>query len=502
MMLLGLDGAIGADTAAPARTSAAFPFPSLLQDAAEQNQGTALVTLGNRLYWIVVVPVRAPVPIAFIAACIPVDNALLEKMRAISSAPHSIVMATITAAGRWNVEAHTSDYVNVDLPPASSSAQNAEIVTRSGDEYLVVSKSLQTAPGSRPVMAVLDYPLAQALGAYRSVIMPILVLLGLALLAALAGATLIVRHVARPLEALSEAARRIAAGDYAHPPKVERRDEFGHLADALTNMAQSIAERETALKGAIDAAELARREAVKANEAKSQFLANMSHELRTPLNAIVGFSEMLEQQVLGPVGVPRYVEYAHDILDSGHHLLGLVEHMLDLAEGESHRLNLVREPISPGVLLLEAANLHRGFADKSGVGLHLPDNLAEWPQIQGDAAKLRQGFADLLHNAVKFTPAGGAVTISGVSNRSRLSIRIVDNGVGIEHEQLTTVVRPFHRLRPAFDGQHQGAGLGLPFAKLIVELHGGVLTLSSTVGVGTTVAIELPALVGALHDAA
>jgi two-component system cell cycle sensor histidine kinase PleC len=323
--------------------------------------------------------------------------------------------------------------------------------------------------------------------------MPLLILLALSLVAAVAGTTFIVRHVARPLEELAASARRIASGDYTHPPQFSQRDEVGHLSDALINMTQSIADREQALKSAIGSAEISRAEAVRANEAKSQFLANMSHEFRTPLNAIVGFSEMLQQQVLGAIGVAKYRDYAGDIHDSGARLLQLVERMLDLAEAESQQLVLSCKPVSVGTLLLEAANLHRGFAEQSGVRIEVPAGLAEWPQIEGDAQKLGQAFSNLIHNAIKFTPAGGDVRISGRGAGGRIAIVISDTGIGVAPGQLEEIVRPFHRLRSATDGQHQGAGLGLPFAKVVIELHGGSFALSSEVGVGTTVSIELAA---------
>ncbi|HEV2560982.1 MAG TPA: ATP-binding protein [Rhizomicrobium sp.] len=502
MMLVGLDGGISADTTAPQRSGDAFPFASLLQAAAENNEGTALATLGGQIYWIVVVPVRAPVPIAFIAACIPVNDALLEKLREISSTKRSVVLASLGPDGRWIVGAKSAASArHFHLPTAAHLTQSeASLANERGSEYLTVTAPLKTAAGSAPVVAIMDYPLDEALAAYRSLIAPMLFVLIFGLLAALAGAMLIVRSVSRPLEVLASAAKRIAGGDYSPPPRLEQRDELGHLADALANMTQSIAEREAALKSAMEAMEMARNQAVQANDAKSQFLANMSHEFRTPLNAIVGFSEMMEQQVLGPIGTARYAEYAHDIHTSGQHLRGLVDRMLDLAEAESQRLTIARVPVSPGHMLRECVSALELFARQSGVRVHLREDAM--PLVEGDEAKLRQAFVNLIHNAIKFTPAGGEVEISAAARNNRLAIRIADNGIGMEPELLPTVVRPFHRLRHAFDGQHQGAGIGLPFAKVVIELHGGSLLLSSAVGVGTTVLIELPVAAGALTNAA
>jgi len=267
-------------------------------------------------------------------------------------------------------------------------------------------------------------------------------------------------------------------------------------------MTQSISERENALCDAVEAMEIAKDEAVRANDAKSQFLSNMSHELRTPLNAVVGFSEMIEQQVLGPVGVPRYADYARDIHGAGNHLLGLVERMLDLAQAQSHRLVLAREQLSPGAQMMDGIVRLMPFAEKSGVRMVFSDDPERWPHIDGDSIKLRQAFFNLLHNAVRFTPAGGVVTISSNAEGGKLTISIADSGIGMEPELLATVVRPFHRMRPAFDGQHQGAGLGLPFAKVVVELHGGSLALESHVGQGTIVTIVLPVAARTLSSAA
>ena len=504
MQLIGLDGSIEADTAAPNAANQSFPFPKLLQIGSANENGTALGTIDGKVYWIVVVPVRAPVPIAFIAAFIPMDGVLLEQLRAISAVPQSIALATIDANGRWKLAAQSSHYRgNIALPQSGRQLSALSTVLSNGDgEHLTITAPFQTVPGSAPVALIVDYPLDEALAVYRTVITAMLIALVLALLAALAGAMLIVRGMSRPLETLAAVARRIAAGDYTPPPPFKQRDEVGHLADALGNMTRSIAEREAALMGAVESMDVTRREAVLANEAKSQFLTNMSHELRTPLNAIVGFSEMLEQQILGPVGVPRYVDYARDIRDSGKYLLGLIERMLDLAGAESGKLAIVREAISPGILLRESVILLRSFADKIGVEISLPDDAMTWPLILGDAPRLRQAFVNIIHNAVKFSPKSSEVTITAAIDGSQLHLRITDRGAGIDPKLLSTVVRPFHRLRSALDGREQGMGVGLPLAKAIIELHGGTLALDSAPDVGTTVCIVLPLMADALQNAA
>ncbi|MGQ0740982.1 MAG: ATP-binding protein [Alphaproteobacteria bacterium] len=504
MLLIGLQGEIAADTRQAGGPDGKFPFPKLLQAAASADKGTALAAIDGYIYWIVVVPVRAPVPIAFIAAFIPVDNGLLEKLRSIASLPRSITLATKAMDGTWTIAAQSADRVGL-LPPTSY-ADTGQAVSHAtaadGREYLSVVGRLQTLAESAPVVAVVAYPLHEALAVYRTIVTAMLVILILALLAALGGAMFIVRGVSRPLEGLAAVAQRIASGDYTPPPVFRQRHEVGRLGNALREMTSAIAEREAALTGAIESMEIALAQAVTANEAKSQFLTNMSHEFRTPLNAILGFSGMLEQQVFGPLGQGRYVEYARDIQLSANHLLALVQRMLDLAEAAAGRLQIAHDSIAPGVLLRESVILLKPFSEKSGVRILLASEATQWPRMAGDAAKMRQAFINLLHNAVKFSPAGAEVTISGAVKQERLTVRICDRGAGIEPDLLPIIVRPFHRLRSSLDGRQQGAGVGLPFAKAIIELHGGKLVLESTPNVGTTAIIELPLAAEPMRHAA
>lgn len=505
MMLVGLDGKITADTTSENAVGTTFPFYDLIDTASANDQGTSLAVLDGAVYWIVVVPVRAPVPIAFIAACVPVNDALLEKLRQLSPISQSLAIATTNASGQWAIVSKTAGYSpSVRFAsPTTLMPENSVVATEQKGDHLAMMARLTTSKTSRPVVAVLDYSVAEALSSYRVVITPMLLVLGGALIVTLLGAMLIAHGVSRPLEALASTARRIAKGDYTLMPPIGRRDEIGELSSALNNMTQSIAERETALKGAVSSLELARNQAVKASEAKAQFLSNMSHELRTPLNAIIGFSEMIHRQMLGPITVPRYVEYARHVFDSGAHLLVQVQEMLDLSDAESGKLVLSRKHVQPGRLLAASLETLAPLAAKSKVKLEILGDIGSWPLVDADAAKLQQSLSNIVHNAIKFTPANGAVTVCGDCVGDMLKITVTDTGVGIRPEDLALVVRPFHRKKPAFDAVHQGAGLGLPFAKTIIDLHGGTLNLQSTQSIGTTVTIELPlAMDTALNNAA
>ena len=505
MSIVALDGAITTDTTSDTAEGTAFAFPDLLDAAATSDQGTALAVLDGVIYWIVVVPVRAPDPVAFIAAAVPVNDALLERLRELSLVTHSLALATPTSDGAWTIVAKTAGFSPVvQLPvPASVPKQASILSTEQSGQSLAMTARLATSETSAPVLAILDYPLEEALSPYRAVIVPMLLVLGGALVVALTVAMLIAHGVSQPLEALAATARRIAKGDYTSPPVTRRNDEIGELSTALGHMSRSIEDRESALRDAIGSLEQARNDAVKANEAKSQFLSNMSHELRTPLNAILGFSEVLHKQMMGPIGAARYVDYARHIYDSGSHLLVQVEEMLDLSQAADGRLLISRRRVKPSGLLSASIEGLVPIAAKAEVKLDIASDPRSWPAIDADDAKLQQSLSNILHNAVKFTPPGGTVTITGERTGAMLKIVITDTGIGIPSDELDLVVRPFHRQRPAYDSRYQGVGLGLPFAKTIIELHGGRLSINSVQGSGTTVTIELPVAVdNAMHDAA
>lgn len=249
----------------------------------------------------------------------------------------------------------------------------------------------------------------------------------------------------------------------------------------------------TAQKRAEQAALHGRDLADQANRAKSEFLANMSHELRTPLNAIMGFSEVLRDQLLGPIGDPRYVEYAGDIHDSGAHLLDLVNTILDLSKIEAGQFDLTETWVDVAAEIHSTIRLIDMRAEAAGVGLHTviePDI----PPIYADRRAIRQMVLNLLSNAVRFTPAGGRVEVC-VWRRdgTDLVVRVADTGIGISAEDQPRVLEPFFQVAAAQTIERGGTGLGLPLVKALAERHGGTFSLASQAEVGTTVTLTLPA---------
>jgi two-component system cell cycle sensor histidine kinase PleC len=247
----------------------------------------------------------------------------------------------------------------------------------------------------------------------------------------------------------------------------------------------AVKEREENFRRATAAAEAA-------SAAKTRFLANMSHELRTPLNAIIGFSEIITGQIFGAVGNARYLEYANDILRSGRNLLSVFNSVLEISRSEDGKLSLASEPVDLREVLADGAAEVVEQAHAGQVTLNiaeLPANLITF----GEESKLRQVFLNLMSNAVKFTDAGGRVDVTAYQDGDRVVAEIADTGIGMSEADIEVALTPFAQVDNRLERKYEGTGLGLPLAKSLIELHGGVLEIQSARGAGTTVRVRLPA---------
>lgn len=247
----------------------------------------------------------------------------------------------------------------------------------------------------------------------------------------------------------------------------------------------------TELKRAERAMRKALQAADEANRAKSEFLANVSHELRTPLNAIIGFSEVMTQEVFGPLGSERYRDYASDIRHSGTHLLGIINDLLDYAKLESGHLELHIEPVAVGTAIDNSLRLVRDRADEARVAL-VANPSGPTLHIDADNRKVVQILLNLLSNAIKFTPSGGVVTITAQPAGDGIEIQVTDTGIGMSEKEIEIAMSAFGQVDSSFNRQHTGTGLGLPLSRALAELHGGRLDLESAPGRGTTVRLFLP----------
>jgi two-component system cell cycle sensor histidine kinase PleC len=236
----------------------------------------------------------------------------------------------------------------------------------------------------------------------------------------------------------------------------------------------------------------ARRRAETASQAKSEFLANMSHELRTPLNAILGFSEIMKGEVFGPLGSPQYATYAHHINDSGQHLLGLINDVLDLAKIEAGRFVVRAVEINVGECIDTALKMFALRASESSLTLKADVEFG-LPLLLADERAMRQILLNLLSNAVKFTQAGGTVT--AFAHRSAgggMEIGVRDTGCGIDPADIDTVFEAFGQGQHDIALREKGTGLGLPIVRGLVEAHGGKVKLESELGKGTTFTCVFP----------
>jgi len=247
---------------------------------------------------------------------------------------------------------------------------------------------------------------------------------------------------------------------------------------------------------------LALEAAAAASQAKSQFLAAMSHELRTPLNAIIGFSELLNREMFGPLGDTRYRDYAKNIFDSGSHLLGLINDVLDFSKLEAGRFELREDTIDIAKTVAETIVIISQQAEQNGLRLSV-DVAPSLPPVRADDRRLRQILLNLISNSIKFTPEGGEVKISAAADDGGVILVVADTGIGMSADDIPKALARFGQIDSRLSRKYNGTGLGLPLSKRLAELHGGSLEIASTVGAGTTVTVRLPRerVIGALRVA-
>lgn len=238
---------------------------------------------------------------------------------------------------------------------------------------------------------------------------------------------------------------------------------------------------------------LQRSEAERADRSKTEFLSNMTHELRTPLNAILGFSELIMGEVNGPLGDARYRSYAASIRESGEYLLSIINDLLDMAKFNAGRTQLAEVRVSPARIVAAVARMVEGRARHGAVDFHVALQPPP-PDLLADERQLKQMLLNLASNAVKFTPPGGAVHITGMMTAEggyALSVR--DTGIGMTEAEIPVALAPFGQIDSPLGRGHYGTGLGLPLVKSMIEAHGGRLLLASSPGKGTTATLLFPA---------
>jgi signal transduction histidine kinase len=296
---------------------------------------------------------------------------------------------------------------------------------------------------------------------------------------------------ATAVAARREAARTGECRQIAQHQRDGRIFEIIHqpLADgAIVSTFSDVTEREAheaTLRAARETAEAASR-------AKSAFLANMSHELRTPLNAIIGFSEVMRNELMGPIGSERYRNYAGDIHGSGRHLLQLINDVLDISKIESGKAELREEQVDLGRVIDECASLIAPQAAANALSIKV-DVTNVLPELRGDTRAIKQVLLNLLSNAIKFTPSRGEVALTArVNEADDLELAVSDSGIGIAEEDAERIFEPFYQVDSDLSRRFEGTGLGLSLVKGLVEMHGGTVKVRSAPDQGTVFTVTLP----------
>lgn len=261
--------------------------------------------------------------------------------------------------------------------------------------------------------------------------------------------------------------------------------------DRLRKLVDKLERSETRTAELTQHLQLQKQRAERSANSKNAFLANMSHELRTPLNAINGFSEILVEEMYGPLGDQRYKEYAQDILDSGKHLLDMITDILDMAKIDAGKMTVDLHPIDIVDPVDAAIRMIRRKAEEKDISLKLAAN-ANLPLVEADHRAIRQMILNLVSNAIKFTDKGGEVRVTVDQKDSELRVAVRDNGIGIPADALPRLGEPFEQVSDTRDRNYDGTGLGLALTKSFAEMHGGRLTIASEPGRGTQVSFYLP----------
>jgi signal transduction histidine kinase len=372
-------------------------------------------------------------------------------------------------------------------------------------------------------LLVAELPVAAATARATEVTRRLLAVGGVLLLLGCLAAWLVSRSVTAPLRRLAGAADAIAAGDYSRRTGIIRNDEIGQLARSFDAMAGYVdsthaqlahrfdearrlaAELETAnaqLQHAVGELEYARRQAQDASAAKSEFLATMSHEIRTPINAMMGYTDLMELGVAGPL-TDQQVDFVQRIHRSGQHLVSVVNDVLDFAKIESGQMRVARAEVRAGPPIEEAITTMQARATELGIALRV--DCAAGNTFFGDVHRLQQILLNLLSNALKFTPRGGIVTVSCSRRSSRAHppapdgeaewacITVCDTGIGIPTAQRELIFEPFVQGSAGYTREHGGTGLGLAISRSLARMMGGDLTVDSEPGHGASFTVWLPA---------
>ncbi len=474
VMLVSVDFQLRADTAHPSDTGVFFAA-DVVQQAQLRGQASSIVLMDGNPYQMVVVPIMAPDIIAWLCVNFKIKNLLVKELQQLTQADVSllqIVQPNQVSLLTSSLPGSTGQILSAKLPTIDWKSSDSLMLELNQTQYISSISDL-ASNDQVSIIAILQKSLDKELISFKRLEWLLLCIALVSLALAFFGSLLVARSVSQPVKQLVAGVRQVSKGVYNSRITVNRSDELGELGLAFNEM--------TISKGQQEVLRRAKESAEDASQAKSEFLANMSHELRTPLNSILGYAQILKRNTLP---IEKQLNSLETIEQSGQHLLGLINEILDLSKIEAGQLTLQPATFDLIQLLnsIQQIMLTRATAKQLSLECHFPSLTRQF--VVGDEQRLRQILINLVDNAIKYTRAGRIVfTVEQLPGLFRFTIN--DTGIGIAQEHLDDIFGSFHQLHHQNDHYVEGTGLGLAISNQLVSLFGGRLRVSSQLGRGS-----------------